>query len=49
MIRTPEGKRLFEEALEEGHIEIHPEWNEEKKEEVINKIKEWTEKKERRK
>jgi len=49
VIRTPEGKRLFEEALEEGHIEIHPEWNEEKKEEVINKIKEWTEKKERRK
>ncbi len=48
VIRTNKGKKIFEEALEEEFIEIHPEWNEEKKEHAIEKIKEWTKKKEER-
>lgn len=46
VIRTENGKRLFEEALEEGYIELHPKWCEKRKEEVMQKIGEWTEKKE---
>ncbi|KAA0015257.1 MAG: hypothetical protein FE041_00410 [Thermoplasmata archaeon] len=49
VIRTSKGKKIFDGALEEGFIEVHPEWNEEKKENVIEKIKEWTKKKEERK
>ncbi|RLF39208.1 MAG: hypothetical protein DRN21_03895 [Thermoplasmata archaeon] len=48
VIRTENGKRLFEEALEEGYIELHPQWCEKKKEEVMQKIEEWTEKKGKR-
>lgn len=48
LIRNEESMKLFEEAVEEGYIEIHPEWNNDRKEEVMEKIKVWTEKKERR-
>lgn len=46
LIRTKEGRRLFDEALKDGYIELHPKWTEKKKEETLQKIRKWTEKKE---
>ncbi|HEC77491.1 MAG TPA: hypothetical protein ENI33_09620 [Thermoplasmatales archaeon] len=48
IIRNEKSRELFEEAVEEGYIEIHPEWNNEKREKIVEKIKIWTEKKEKK-
>jgi coenzyme F420 hydrogenase subunit beta len=45
IIRTEKGKQIFEEALEDGYLEIHSDWSDKKKDEAIKLIKEWTEKK----
>lgn len=48
ILRTKKGQRLFEEAVEEGYIELHPEWTDKKKEEILQKISMWTHKKKSR-
>ena len=48
ILRTKKGQQLFEEAVEEGYIEIHPKWTDKKKEEILQKIIMWTNKKKSR-
>ena len=48
VIRSKEGKRMFEEAIEEGYIELHPEFNDEMADKIMEQLKIWTEKKEKR-
>jgi len=48
VIRSEEGKRVFEEAIEEGYIELHPEFNDEMADKIMEQLKIWTEKKEKR-
>ncbi|MBC7080998.1 MAG: Coenzyme F420 hydrogenase/dehydrogenase, beta subunit C-terminal domain [Thermoplasmatales archaeon] len=48
IIRNDKGRKIFEEAIDDGYIEIHPEWDKSRKEKLIKIIEEWTIRKEKK-
>ncbi len=48
VVRNEKGKKIFEEALDEGYIEIHPEWDKNHREKLMKIIEEWTIRKEKK-
>ncbi|MEM1513578.1 MAG: Coenzyme F420 hydrogenase/dehydrogenase, beta subunit C-terminal domain [Candidatus Thermoplasmatota archaeon] len=48
VIRNDYGKKIFDEAVDEGYIEIYPEWDKKHEEKIKKIIEEWTIRKEKK-